>query len=153
MHWSYNSYYKTSVESVLNHCYTLFNEYGYSYLSTKDFDSVKSVITLFRGLKRLDDIMYYLDWDKKIQSICYDKFNQCAVYSKQTQQQSVNLMKRLFIQTIIQEFPEEYSYLLKEISIKKYVKMSDESFDFEDRAPQLLNMIKEFDLEPIKDHH
>lgn len=151
MRWAHDFYERTSVDSVLDHCYITFKEHGYSYLTTKGFRFVESIIMLFRGLKRLDDIMYYLDWDKKIQTICYDKFNKLKVYSKDSQQQSVELMKKIFIEIVVQEFPEEYSYLLKEFSFKKYVKTGGEAFDFVERTPGLLNMVKEFDLELVKD--
>lgn len=146
-----NSYSKRTVESVLNHCYTTFNRHGYFYLTTKGFRNVEETIILLRELKRLDDIMFYLDWDKKIQTICNDKFNQELVYCKRTQQLSVNAMKRIFVEIIIQEFPTEFRYLLDEFPTVKLMATRTEASDIISKTPTLLNIIKDWDLELADD--
>lgn len=95
--------------------------------------------------------MFYLDWDKKIQTICNDKFNQELVYCKRTQQLSVNAMKRIFVETIIQEFPTEFRYLLDEFPTVKLMATRAEASDIISKTPTLLNIIKDWDLELADD--
>ena len=91
------------------------------YFSTKYAHYVTDIIWCLRKLKLADEIIFYLEWDKKVQSKFANKIleqNLSAVESDYIYY--LVKVQNIFYETVLEEFPQEFCYLIDELKNKTY---------------------------------
>lgn len=140
------------------------------YFSTKYSYLVPDVIWCMRKLKLVDEIIYYLEWDNMVQKKFAAKISIGNYINKETDYLAfLSRMQNIFYETVLEELPEEFRYLIDESKNKTYDNywdvrippMSDGTLtpriaeinlqrsivEFSKKNPDLLNLMETFSLD------
>lgn len=91
------------------------------YFSTKYAHYVTDIIWCMRKLKLVDEIIFYLEWDNKVQK----KFANKVLEQNLSKLESdyvyyLVTVQNIFYETVLEEFPQEFCYLIDELKNKTY---------------------------------
>jgi hypothetical protein len=96
------------------------------YFSTKYFYLIPDVIWCMRKLKLVDEIIYYLEWDNMVQKKFAAKVSGLNYINEETDYLTfLWRMQNVFYETVLEELPEEFRYLIDESKNKTYDNFGD----------------------------
>lgn len=140
------------------------------YFSTKYAQYVTDIIWCMRKLKMVDEIIYYLEWDKKVQEKFANKILEQDF--KDIESDYVYYLwktRNIFYETVLEELPQEFCYLKDELKDKTFddfwsypnpledvgmmtpelakIDRQGSIKEFSEKNPVILKMIKMLDLQ------
>ena len=140
------------------------------YFSTKYSHFVPDIIWCMRKLKLVDEIIYYLEWDNMVQKKFAAKISEQNYINEGTDHLAfLWRMQNVFYETVLEELPDEFRYLIDDSKNKTYDNywdvrippMSDGTLtpqiaeinlqgsieEFSKKNPAFLNLMETFSLE------